>query len=236
MATRANALPRPPKTPCTTAKVAAIPRALSPKARKEAPSPAMPITVEAKLRTRLPLRSTHCEVALIAEVIWPIKGCRLMDSCEASAFIAPSEADASRRNEPPSPASICLAVSAATSSTSFNFASIASKSPMFPVNESPANAPRKSKISSAKESRSAVGIWRITTATSRRISASDRKSPVAVTVAMPHSAKVAWTSLLANCEKLLRKAVPASDPLMPILAKTPKAAQVSSRLSLAALA
>ena len=107
---------------------------------------------------------------------------------------------------------------------------------MFAVNVRPAREPRISKISSAKASFSAVGIVCITLAMSRIISAILRKLPFASSVSTPTARSCSWTFTLANWLKLLRRAVPASDPLIPILARTASAAHVSRTLSPAAAA
>lgn len=93
-----------------------------------------------------------------------------------------------------------------------------------------------SKISSAKEMRSALPIEAMTLEMSRMMSAILRKSPLAVTVSTPTDLSIVCTLVLANCEKLLRNAVPANEPLMPRFANTPIAAAVSEMDSPAALA
>ena len=172
----------------------------------------------------------------MTSVTFLMNGCKVLFIAAAMAFIAPSTADISSRNEPPSPASIFWAVSAATPSTSINFANIASNSSVFAVKVRPAKEPRISKMSSAKASFSAVGIVCITLAMSRMISAILRKLPFASSVSTPTARSCSCTLTLANWLKLLRRAVPASEPLMPILARTASAAHVSLTLSPAAAA
>ena len=152
------------------------------------------------------------------------------------AFIAPSTADISNLKEPPRPASIFWAVSAATPSTSINFAIIASSSSVFAVKVKPASEPRISKMSSAKASFSAVGMVCMTLEMSRMISAILRRLPFASSVSTPTARSCSCTLTLANWLKLLRRAVPAREPLIPIFARIASDAQVSRMFSPAAAA
>ena len=192
--TRAN----PFVTVCTTASPAATPFAAIPMATSAIPSVAALATVIANAVTRPLCCSIHCVNTFITSVTLLIRGCNVPFIASAMAFIAPSTADISSRNEPPSPASIFWAVSAATPSTSINLAIIASSSSVFAVKVRPASEPRMSKISSAKASFSAVGIVCMTLAMSRIISAILRRLPFASTVSTPTARSCSWTLTLLN--------------------------------------
>ena len=147
--------------------------------------PAAPATVTAKAVTSPRFASIHWVKALMTSVTLTISGWSVEFMASAMALSEPSTADSHRRNEPPSPASIAVAVFAATPSTSWSLASIASSSSVFAVSVSPASDPRISKISSANASFSAVGIVLIALAMSRMISAILRRFPFASTVSTP---------------------------------------------------
>ena len=99
---------------------------------------------------------------------------------------------------------------------------------MLPVSDIPDIMPRTSKTSFMNESRSAVGILAVAAAMSRITSAILRRLPDASTDSTPTSLSVFCTLTSANCTYALRSAVPASEPLTPMFAITPRAAQSSS--------
>ena len=86
------------------------------------------------------------------------------------------------------------------------------------------------------ESRSAVGIFADATAISRITSAILRRLPFVSVASTPTERRMFCTSTFANCTYALRRAVPASDPLMPMFAMMPRDAHTSFNDSPAAAA
>ena len=201
-----------------------------------APNAAIEPAVTAIEATSPLFASIHFVNELITAVIRSTIGLMVEFNASPVAFIAPSTALLKRRNEPPIPASIALAVASAWPETSFSFARKASSSFTSFVRDIPDIIPRTSNTSFMNASRSAVGSSFVATAMSRITSAILRRLPFASVASTPTSRRVFCTFTSANCTYALRSAVPASEPLTPMLAMTPRAAHSSSSDSPAAAA
>ena len=224
--------PKSPETPDTAFDTTPTPvpstREVVPRTKSAPPRAATLATVAATEVTSPRFASTHLVKVLMTAVTSSVMGFKVSVSASPTAFIVPSTALRKRRNEPPIPRSIARAVSSAAPDTSLRRARNLSISSMFAVSEIPDIMPRTSKTSFMNESLSAVGIFAVATAMSRITVAILRRLPDASTDSTPTSRSIACTFVSANWTKALRSAVPAREPLMPMLAITPRAAHVSS--------
>ena len=222
--------------PDTTPTPAESTREAVPIVNNAAPNAATLATVAAMEVTSPRFASTHFVKALMTVVIRSTIGCNVPFNASPMAFIDPSTALWKSRNEPPTPLSIAREVSSAWPDTSRSLARKLSSSSMLPARDSPDIMPRTSNTSFMNERRSAVGIFFVATATSRITAAILRRLPFASVASTPTSRRMFWIFVSANCTYALWSAVPAREPLIPMLAITPSEAHSSLRFSPAAAA
>ncbi|OQB77085.1 MAG: hypothetical protein BWX88_05294 [Planctomycetes bacterium ADurb.Bin126] len=207
----------------TTPTAAARPLSETPRTVKAAPAPSTPTTTRATVVTSCLFWPTHSAIISAVRCTLPIHPEIMEAMASPTAMATPSAADIIIRKAPPSPESIILAVrSAAPPALEMASASCCICSGEPPSFRAPDTA-RWSNRSRASVSRSALGIFAIAFPTSLRTVPSGRRLPLASVAATPSSPSLSRTAGSAKRSMICRRVVPAIEPLMPMLARTPRA-------------